>query len=96
MRKIALAALLVVLATPAWAANEDVEDMQAAFKLWDAKATLCARSGGGSYGVWMIKAAPSEEWAVQQATTSLRAFCGTEQTDLCAETRAYIKQRWGY
>ena len=90
---------VMLLAGNAWAFNED---LGATVKDWQAAAELCARVTDGvrtSYGVCQIKSAPSEAQAVSAAKDALVSYCGGDDSlrqELCAETRAYIKQRWGY
>ena len=95
MRKIALAALLVVLATPAWAGNVDEDPRQAAYEL--------CRDSGTSANICTMKHAASEAGAVAQARQTLEVCKSDDPKDYlggiaasCLKDRAYIKQRWGY
>ena len=98
MKTMRLAALVVALATPAWAFNGPAELSQATQDEWDAAYNLCVRVGGNPRVCW-IRHAPSEILAAGAAKANL-VFCETEQWGNkeadCAAVRDYIKQRWGY
>ena len=90
MRALALAALVVAMATPALAANDG-----------DGGYRLCIAAGTSKL-ICEIKYAPSEGEARGIARAAL-VYCEQETANQlpwalqhCAETRAYIKQRWGY
>ena len=94
MRKIGLMALLVTLATPAWAANDE-KPQEPSWQVSNSEATnvcmqfrnagrhlrheVCADGGGGA----------------RSAKHILMRCTGRPDTD-CPASRAYIKQRWGY
>lgn len=88
MRTIALAALVVALATPAWAANDEKPEPASPFDLcWQAGTTtvVCAMKYG------------TEAYALETARRVLQDCRPRDATDTsCDEARAYIKQRWGY
>ena len=97
MRRIVLAALLAVVALPAWAANVD--------KAPASKVEVCKLAGGNL--LCTVKHSPTEEKALHNAR-SLLETCRDggliewfgERREMtsgeCAEIRAYAKQRWGY
>ncbi len=101
MRALALAGLLVAVAAPAWAANDAVAPADYDLAGW----TLCYQATDNS-DVCMIRNASTEMAARGWASSSLEECDRRQglntwrkewpyQAD-CTETRAYIKQRWGY
>ena len=103
MRTIALAALVVALATPAWATNEE-EYFAYTQKMstWDRAVRVCIEVGGNA-DMCKMRTAPEERLALVWAENALKncKVIATDATPVeakrqCAETRAYIKQRWGY
>ena len=96
MKRIILAALLVALATPAWAFNEPSTDAerQAAYD-------LCREVGTNMHICGMMTA--SSEHLALEIGTALMSWCAKDGVQAnpyaakdCTDTRAYIKQRWGY
>jgi hypothetical protein len=100
MKIMRFAALLVALATPAWAANDDKPLISDGLKHWLAAVELCENLGGNSH-ICGMRHASTELSAIDMAQSTLR-FCdqiGTIDPSYapeCADARAYIKQRWGY
>jgi hypothetical protein len=97
-RKLALAALLVAVAAPAWALNDEQPvDQEIAEK-------LCREAGANSL-ICSMRHTSTEQDAIVMARVTLR-YCNetvprassdpAAYKAQCDETRAYIKQRWGY
>jgi hypothetical protein len=98
MSRLVLAALLVALATPVWALNDEQPvDKEVA-------ESLCREAGANSY-ICSMRHTSTEQDAMVMARVVLR-YCGelaprnlsdpAVYKAQCDETRAYIKQRWGY
>ena len=85
MRAFALAALLAAIATPTWAANDAELDA----------IELCLGTHDNT-NICIMKYSPENE-ARRFAKSVLFSCLGAERPNpMCAETVAYIKQRWGY
>lgn len=97
MRKLAAAALLVALATPAWAANDDVrlELPELNTKAFDVchgagtSSSICAMKYSSEDNALAIALGTIER--CKDSDTVFSAISATYLADL-----AYIKQRWGY
>ena len=96
MRALALAA---VIATPAWAANDEKPQPYTGPGEWtvsNGPATdVCVQSGTPS-GICVMKYATSEAVALDLADHQLKGCAEHPERTHCPEIRAYIKQRWGY
>lgn len=90
MKKLALAAVIVALAAPAWAANGDPP----LYKVINPAAFDVCKASGTPSGVCAIKYV-SDADAPKLALFNL-ALCKDDISAECVAVRAYIKQRWGY
>lgn len=81
-----LLAILLVVATPAWAANVDPDD-------WGVALTACDAMGGHPVLCW-LKHVPEPQARIEARAHLAR--CDADPKMDCTKTRAYIKQRWGY
>jgi hypothetical protein len=90
MRKLAPAAVLVALATPAWAANGE----KPRYKVTNPAAFDVCKGSGTPSAICAMKYV-AEADAPEMAQANL-ALCLDDTSADCVAVRAYIKQRWGY
>ena len=91
-----LLAVLLVVATPAWAANEAYPGMRpTTVEEWKAALEVCRRVET-SIDICAMKNAPTETQALETAQVVLN-WCEANvgEVSRCSAARAYIKQRWG-
>ena len=93
MRKIALAALLAVIAVPAWAGNDDRPAISSTNPV---AFDVCVASGTPSAICVMKYTTDAEALDVAQRTLATCSKQTVGNPDECSVIRAYIKQRWGY
>ena len=95
MKTLRLLAVLLVLAGPAWAANDEMPSAVA--DDWQKTVVLCVKAGGDQ-PICSLQHNPDET----RARNSALKFMGicedpkTREAPQCPLWRVYIKQRWGY
>lgn len=100
MRAMRLAALLVALAGPAWAANDEKPQPYTgpAISRSDWAAFDVCRRTAAAPNICTMKYSNTEEGALSLADLLVTACQRIEnkKNSSCLEELAYIKQRWGY
>jgi hypothetical protein len=89
-----LLAVLLIVATPAWAFNEEPTTRPTTQEEWVAAQQLCQRLGGNN-DVCAMGNAHSEMVALATAKAALDLCDKDAARAGCDVTRAYIKRRWG-
>jgi hypothetical protein len=86
-----LAALLVALTTPAWAAN----DGKPVYPDWVRADEECVKNGGNAV-LWWIHHVPEPQAQLDAKHMLGECLVGTANRETCEKLRAYAKLRWGY